>query len=135
VLHHRHHHHHHQHRGRQRANVRGRPATKDGADHPVRGTLSVQIATNGVRVGGAAEMSSQASTPVGDGGGTTNGMRAGPWKKEETRALRSKAGGTRLKSDLAVYFSNFDDIITGAPKSTGMGNRETEPISCSGVGC
>jgi hypothetical protein len=38
---------------------------------------------------------------------------------EESRSLRSKAGGTRLKSDLAIYFANFDDIITDAPKSPG----------------
>jgi hypothetical protein len=38
---------------------------------------------------------------------------------EETRSLRSKAGGSRLKSDLATYFSNFEDIITGVPQTPG----------------
>lgn len=33
---------------------------------------------------------------------------------EDTRSLRSKAGGSRLKSDLATYFPNFEDIISGA---------------------
>ena len=52
----------------------------------------------------------------------TNGTAVVPQSKkptEETRALRSKAGGTRLKSDLAVYFANFDDIIADAPRSPG----------------
>ena len=38
---------------------------------------------------------------------------------EDTRSLRSKAGGSRLKSDLAIYFSNFDDIISGVPQAPG----------------
>jgi hypothetical protein len=38
---------------------------------------------------------------------------------EDTRSLRSKAGGSRLKSDLATYFTNFDDIISGAPREPG----------------
>jgi hypothetical protein len=115
------------HRGRP-SKVRPKPAAAAKVvvnNNQPRGKLLLQT-TNGVRTKGedaaaAAEVSSQASTPVGDGAAATNGMLAGPWKKEETRALRSKAGGTRLKSDLAVYFSNFDDIIMDAPKSTGMG--------------
>ncbi|KAF2674300.1 hypothetical protein BT63DRAFT_7119 [Microthyrium microscopicum] len=35
---------------------------------------------------------------------------------EETRSLRSKAGGSRLKSDLAIYFANFEDVIAGTPQ-------------------
>ncbi|KAF1808133.1 hypothetical protein P152DRAFT_462867 [Eremomyces bilateralis CBS 781.70] len=35
----------------------------------------------------------------------------------DKRTLRSQDGGTRMKSDLAIYFSNYDDIITGAPKA------------------
>ena len=38
---------------------------------------------------------------------------------EDTRSLRSKAGGSRLKSDLATYFTNFDEIISGAPGEPG----------------
>ncbi|RYN33744.1 hypothetical protein AA0113_g6076 [Alternaria arborescens] len=34
----------------------------------------------------------------------------------DKRSLRSHDGGSRLKSDLAVYFSNYDDIIAGVPK-------------------
>jgi hypothetical protein len=38
----------------------------------------------------------------------------------DKRSLRSHDGGSRLKSDLAVYFSNYDDIIAGVPKEDGM---------------
>ncbi|KAI4676664.1 uncharacterized protein J4E84_009499 [Alternaria hordeiaustralica] len=34
----------------------------------------------------------------------------------DKRSLRSHDGGSRLKSDLAVYFANYDDIIAGVPK-------------------
>jgi hypothetical protein len=37
----------------------------------------------------------------------------------ETRTLRSKDGGSRLKSGLSIYFANYDDIITDAPKPPG----------------
>ncbi|KAK1917030.1 hypothetical protein P3342_001612 [Pyrenophora teres f. teres] len=35
---------------------------------------------------------------------------------QDKRSLRSHDGGSRLKSDLAVYFCNYDDIIAGVPK-------------------
>jgi hypothetical protein len=41
---------------------------------------------------------------------------------DDTRSLRSKAGGSRLKSDLATYFPNFDEIISGAPGEPGTKN-------------
>lgn len=37
-------------------------------------------------------------------------------KKEEKRTLRSQDEGPRLKSELAVYFPNYEDIIFDAPK-------------------
>jgi hypothetical protein len=39
---------------------------------------------------------------------------------EDKRTLRSKAGGNRLKSDLAIYFPNFEDVITGVPREPGI---------------
>ncbi|PSN69699.1 hypothetical protein BS50DRAFT_598574 [Corynespora cassiicola Philippines] len=36
--------------------------------------------------------------------------------KQDKRSLRSHDGGSRLKSDLAIYFSNYDDIIAGIEK-------------------
>ena len=37
-------------------------------------------------------------------------------KKEEKRTLRSQDEGPRLKSELAVYFPNYEDVIFDAPK-------------------
>jgi hypothetical protein len=39
---------------------------------------------------------------------------------QDKRSLRSHDGGSRLKSDLAIYFANYDDIIAGVPKESGM---------------
>lgn len=40
-------------------------------------------------------------------------------KSKDRRSLRSSDGGSRLKSDLAVYFSSYDDVIAGLPKPSG----------------
>lgn len=37
-------------------------------------------------------------------------------KKEEKRTLRSQDDGPRLKSDLATYFPNYEDVMFDAPK-------------------
>lgn len=39
--------------------------------------------------------------------------------KEDKRTLRSQDGGSRLKSDLSIYFPNYDDVITDAPRNSG----------------
>lgn len=39
---------------------------------------------------------------------------------QDKRSLRSHDGGSRLKSDLPTYFANYDDIIAGLPKPSGM---------------
>jgi hypothetical protein len=41
-------------------------------------------------------------------------------------SLRSSDGGSRLKSDLAVYFSSYDDIIAGLPKPSGASRVAAE---------
>ena len=41
-------------------------------------------------------------------------------QSQDKRSLRSHDGGSRLKSDLVIYFSNYDDIIAGVPKADGM---------------
>lgn len=38
---------------------------------------------------------------------------------QDKRTLRSQDGGTRVKSDLAIYFSSYDDIINDAPQQPG----------------
>lgn len=45
-----------------------------------------------------------------------NGPQA---KDKDKRSLRSHDGGSRLKSDLAVYFSSYDDVIAGLPAQSG----------------
>lgn len=37
-------------------------------------------------------------------------------RKEDKRTLRSQDDGPRLKSDLSVYFTNYEDLIFDAPK-------------------
>ena len=47
-------------------------------------------------------------------------------KSKDRRSLRSSDGGSRLKSDLAVYFSSYDDIIAGLPKPSGASRVAAE---------
>jgi hypothetical protein len=44
---------------------------------------------------------------------------AGKLAPADKRSLRSHDGGSRLKSDLAIYFASYDDIIAGVSKPTG----------------
>ncbi|KAF2281309.1 uncharacterized protein EI97DRAFT_364746, partial [Westerdykella ornata] len=37
---------------------------------------------------------------------------------QDKRSLRSQDGGSRLKSDLATYFSNYDEVIAGVPEES-----------------
>jgi hypothetical protein len=39
---------------------------------------------------------------------------------EDARSLRSRTGGSRLKSDLATYFVNYEDILYGTTQHPGM---------------
>ncbi|KAF1992609.1 hypothetical protein K402DRAFT_409322 [Aulographum hederae CBS 113979] len=48
-----------------------------------------------------------------------------PPNQDEKRTLRSQAGGTRLKSELAIYFQNYDDVITDAPKTPELLEHDT----------
>ena len=47
---------------------------------------------------------------------TTSGQ---PPKELERRALRSHNGGSRCRSDLALYFPNYDEFISNEPQDTG----------------
>lgn len=68
------------------------------------------------------DISSQVSTPRTDGSHNegTAGLSTGASTTQEKRTLRSHDGGSRLKSDLAIYFPNYDEIISDAPKDPGM---------------
>ncbi|KAH7123812.1 something about silencing, SAS, complex subunit 4-domain-containing protein [Dendryphion nanum] len=61
------------------------------------------------------------STPTANGGPIAGGLtvpasaQSAATQTSDKRSLRSHDGGSRLKSDLAIYFSNYDDIIAGVP--------------------
>ncbi|KAF2682749.1 hypothetical protein K458DRAFT_390666 [Lentithecium fluviatile CBS 122367] len=94
-----------------------RPPTKVTVTQP-HGEL-VRI-TNGVpkQLGiGADDVPSGSSTPNPSGMGASLGVPAQtPAPSTDKRSLRSHDGGSRLKSDLATYFGNYDDIMAGVPK-------------------
>ncbi|QIW95835.1 hypothetical protein AMS68_001353 [Peltaster fructicola] len=46
-------------------------------------------------------------------------------KQEEKRTLRSQDDGPRLKSDLATYFNNYEDIIFDTPKELELLSLDT----------
>lgn len=120
-----------------RANSRKRPATNDATTVDTRPPTKVTRTpqgdlyrnTNGVfQPLGIAEHSvpSATATPRPGSAGKlvvpTPAPAAAPApasQAKDKRSLRSHDGGSRLKSDLAVYFSNYDDIITGASKPAG----------------
>lgn len=71
------------------------------------------------------EVPSGHSTPTTNGAVTAVTALAVPVhstaaQTQDKRSLRSHDGGSRLKSDLAIYFSNYDDVIAGVPQSQGM---------------
>ncbi|KAK8203693.1 something about silencing, SAS, complex subunit 4-domain-containing protein [Phyllosticta capitalensis] len=39
-------------------------------------------------------------------------------QSQDKRSLRSHDGGSRLKSDLAIYFPNYDEVISGTERKT-----------------
>jgi len=63
------------------------------------------------------DVSSKAPTP---GPGSINEVSILNGKPPEARALRSKDGGSRIKSELAIYFANYDEVINDIPRAPGM---------------
>ncbi|KAF1996718.1 hypothetical protein P154DRAFT_498197 [Amniculicola lignicola CBS 123094] len=116
-----------------RSNSRKRPATvlAPSATADTRPPTRVTVAqphgelfriTNGV----SAPLSApQDEAPPGvaltnsNGAGLTLPAPAATTPAQDKRSLRSHDGGTRLKSDLSIYFSNYDDVIADAPKAPG----------------
>jgi hypothetical protein len=76
---------------------------------------------NGLKAGSVTELPDRALPKIKSPGKSVT-ARLKRIASEDTRSLRSKAGGSRLKSDLATYFPNFDEIISGAPAEPGMQN-------------
>lgn len=98
------------HRASKRRKLRGsspaslatpRPPTKLTQKHPDSGPVSI---TNGVT---SEANNEQVETSTGE-------------KKGDKRALRSHDDVPRLKCELAVYFPNYDDIISGQQGHTSM---------------
>jgi hypothetical protein len=93
-----------------------KPPIKPSATQPPTARLHT---TNG-------DLSSAASTPRPDSLSNSNApQNKTSLSSKETRTLRSKDGGSRLKSALTIYFANYDDIITDAPKPPGMCSTST----------
>ena len=68
------------------------------------------------------DLSSKAPTPRSE---SINGRASSTGRPQEARSLRSKDGGSRIKSELAIYFGNYDEIINDAPRTPG--NANTSP--------
>ncbi|KAF1832357.1 hypothetical protein BDW02DRAFT_590465 [Decorospora gaudefroyi] len=98
-----------------------RPPTKITVTQPHGELLRI---TNGVAAPlgiDADDVPSARSTPRPGSSGKLAAPPAAPapassQSQQDKRSLRSHDGGSRLKSDLAIYFSNYDDIIAGVPK-------------------
>ncbi|KAF2797639.1 hypothetical protein K505DRAFT_414936 [Melanomma pulvis-pyrius CBS 109.77] len=98
-----------------------RPPTKVTVTQPHGALLRI---TNGVAraLGIAADdvddVPSGGSTPARNGTPASLAVPASSTgaQAQDKRSLRSQDGGSRLKSDLATYFSSYDDIIAGVPK-------------------
>ncbi|TKA65250.1 hypothetical protein B0A49_08553 [Cryomyces minteri] len=95
-----------------------KPPTKITVTQPHGGILQT---TNGVQTTLAfcedslLSRPSQASTPKANGlvDGAGQSLSA---RNKDKRTLRSQDGGSRLKSDLAIYFPNYDEVVFDAPK-------------------
>ena len=121
-----------------RTSSRKRPATALSADatsEPARPPTKVTVTqphgellriTNGVPAAlniREDEVPSGSSTPRTNGALTALAVPSSQPAKatqQDKRSLRSHDGGSRLKSDLETYFTNYHDVIAGVPKSAGM---------------
>ncbi|KAH7399662.1 something about silencing, SAS, complex subunit 4-domain-containing protein [Pyrenochaeta sp. MPI-SDFR-AT-0127] len=102
-----------------------RPPTKITVTQPHGELLRI---TNGVATPlgiDADDVRSGTSTPRPGSSGKLTVPAPGSSTSQDKRSLRSHDGGSRLKSDLATYFSNYDDIIAGAPKPAELLDLDT----------
>ena len=60
-----------------------------------------------------------AGAPITSHGKTVAKGPAKIIKQIEKRTLRSQDGGSRSKSELALYFANYDDIVSNEPREPG----------------
>lgn len=65
----------------------------------------------------------------------TNGSSIGPrkasiTKEADKRNLRSHNGGSRFKSELSLYFGDYDEVVTDEPKT--QGTESCRPLCGNG---
>jgi hypothetical protein len=95
------------------------PPTRLTVTQPHGGLLET---VNGVRVRlniTDDDLSSKAPTPRPE---SIIARASSTGRPQEARSLRSKDGGSRIKSELAIYFGNYDEIINDAPRTPGNAN-------------
>ena len=51
-------------------------------------------------------------------------------KVVDKRTLRSQDGGSRSKSELSLYFPNYEELISNEPKESGRMLLPTSPLVC-----
>ncbi|OCL10425.1 hypothetical protein AOQ84DRAFT_289324 [Glonium stellatum] len=106
---------------------RSRPPTKVTVAQPHGGLLQT---TNGVQTTLGIrddDVPSGVSTPKTNG--AENNLTVPPvgaQGNQDKRTLRSQDGGSRLKSDLSIYFPNYDDVIADAPKQPEFLDLDTQ---------
>lgn len=95
-----------------------KPPTKVTVTQPHGGLVQ---STNGVQTSlnlREDDVPSHSATPKPDVQGGL-AVPAGTSQSQDKRTLRSQDGGSRLKSDLAIYFPNYDDVIAGVERKPG----------------
>lgn len=102
--------------------ARPRDATKAPEDSVTRLTVASHV-VNGdspASTAKAIDQSSQhvtlhpTSSPISDTPATASAQQA------DKRALRSHDGGSRLRSELALYFPNYEEIMSDEPRKAGI---------------
>lgn len=102
------------------ANVRGAPVKKSPTDAGTQVAISQTSGSDLVQqaaVGVVTTNSNDCNTCNTNDAG--NGIIGAP-DKVDKRSLRSQDGGSRSKSELALYFPNYDELVSIEPKESGM---------------
>ncbi|KAK6430096.1 hypothetical protein LTR95_013752 [Oleoguttula sp. CCFEE 5521] len=77
-----------------------------------------ELSVQGDAVAGVARDGSAVATPIPEAGSAAS-------KKEEKRTLRSQDEGPKLKSELAVYFPNYEEIMFDLPREDDFINLDS----------
>lgn len=83
---------------------------------PITGSLQKsrrQLPPVNTSIAGGTTLNGERKIPIQ----TSNGEVSG---QNDKRALRSHDGGSRSKSELAMYFNNYEQMISLEPQPTGM---------------